>query len=78
MHGGRALLLDLADDPKLRAAAEGYGYRVDVRTAVCPGHPQLSGLLVRPDGFTAWAADHHHQPGVAHKPEEPIVNLTRP
>ncbi|MFF1262734.1 FAD-dependent monooxygenase [Streptomyces sp. NPDC058321] len=76
LHGGRALLLDLADDSKLRAAAEGYGDRVDVRTAVCPGHPQLSGLLVRPDGFTAWAADHHHQPGVAHKPEEPVLKDT--
>ncbi|MEV7401656.1 FAD-dependent oxidoreductase [Streptomyces sp. NPDC091267] len=57
LHGGRALLLDLADDPKLRAEAEGYGGRVDVRAAACPGRPELAGLLVRPDGFTAWAAD---------------------
>ncbi|MDQ0962289.1 hypothetical protein QFZ66_006167 [Streptomyces sp. B4I13] len=32
LHGGRALLLDLTDDPKLRARAEGHGDRVDVRT----------------------------------------------
>ncbi|MFD0022222.1 FAD-dependent monooxygenase [Streptomyces sp. NPDC058382] len=57
LHGGRALLLDLADDPDLRAAAGGHGDRVDVRTAVCPDRPELSGLLVRPDGYTAWAAD---------------------
>ncbi|MFF1919541.1 FAD-dependent monooxygenase [Streptomyces sp. NPDC058221] len=57
LHGGRAVLLDLADDPELRALAEGYGDRVDVRTVVCAGVPELSGLLVRPDGVTAWAAD---------------------
>ncbi|MEU8624967.1 FAD-dependent monooxygenase [Streptomyces sp. NPDC048669] len=63
LHGGRALLLDLADDPELRALAEGYGDRVDVRTTACPGRPELSGLLVRPDGFTAWAADHRRADG---------------
>lgn len=57
LHHGRALLLDLADDPKLRARAEGYGDRLDVVTAACPGRPELTGLLVRPDGFVAWAAD---------------------
>ncbi|MEU9155697.1 FAD-dependent monooxygenase [Streptomyces sp. NPDC048417] len=57
LHGGRAVLFDLADDPKLRARAEGYGDRVDVVGAVCPGRPELTGLLVRPDGFVAWAAD---------------------
>ncbi|WP_406460296.1 FAD-dependent monooxygenase [Streptomyces sp. NBC_01622] len=57
LHNGRALLLDLADDPKLRARADGYEGVVDVLTASCPGRPELAGLLVRPDGFTAWAAD---------------------
>lgn len=61
LHGGRALLLDLADDPKLRARAEGYGDRVDVVTVACPGRPELTGLLVRPDGFVAWAADENNQ-----------------
>ncbi|MGW2047009.1 FAD-dependent monooxygenase [Streptomyces sp. NPDC001858] len=56
LHGGRALLLDLAGDPKLRARAEGYGDRVDVRTTVAPGRPELAALLVRPDGYVAWAA----------------------
>ncbi|GGM86007.1 FAD-dependent oxidoreductase [Streptomyces fuscichromogenes] len=56
LHDGRAVLLDLADDPKLRARAEGYGDRVDIVTAACPGRPELTGLLVRPDGFVAWAA----------------------
>ncbi|WP_406168275.1 FAD-dependent monooxygenase [Streptomyces sp. NBC_00996] len=57
LHGGRALLLDLCDDPKLRARTEGYGDRLDVVTSACPGRPALAGLLVRPDGITAWAAD---------------------
>ncbi|MEV6761341.1 FAD-dependent monooxygenase [Streptomyces sp. NPDC051105] len=57
LHGGRAVLFDLADDPKLRARAAGYGDRVDVVGAACPGRPELTGLLVRPDGFVAWAAD---------------------
>ncbi|MFJ3770957.1 FAD-dependent monooxygenase [Streptomyces sp. NPDC090075] len=57
LHAGRAVLLDLADDPKLRARAEGYGDRVDVLTAACPARPELTALLVRPDGFVAWAAN---------------------
>ena len=57
LHTGRALLLDLADDPELRARAAGYEGLVDVLTTACPQHPELAGLLVRPDGFTAWASD---------------------
>ncbi|MER5478766.1 FAD-dependent monooxygenase [Streptomyces sp. NPDC002734] len=57
LHGGRALLLDLADDPELRALAAGYAGRVDTLTAGCPSRPNLAAVLVRPDGFTAWAAD---------------------
>ncbi|MFK0279582.1 FAD-dependent monooxygenase [Streptomyces sp. NPDC090499] len=63
LHGGRALLLDLADDPKLRARAEGYADRVDVLTVACPGRPELTALLVRPDGFVAWAADQDDEGG---------------
>ncbi|WP_328314915.1 FAD-dependent monooxygenase [Streptomyces sp. NBC_00442] len=57
LHGGRALLLDLADDPKLRALAVGYAGHVDTLTVGCPSRPKLVALLVRPDGFTAWAAE---------------------
>ncbi|MFE7413486.1 aromatic-ring hydroxylase C-terminal domain-containing protein [Streptomyces laurentii] len=31
--------------------------RVDTLTAHCPSRPGLGAVLVRPDGFTAWAAD---------------------
>ncbi|MFJ9797699.1 FAD-dependent oxidoreductase [Streptomyces sp. NPDC101145] len=57
LHGGRALLLDLTDDPELRDLAAGYAGRVDTLTAGCPSRPKLAAVLVRPDGFTAWAAD---------------------
>jgi hypothetical protein len=57
LHGGRALLLDLTDDPELRALAACYAGRVDTLTAGCPYRPDLAAALVRPDGFTAWAAD---------------------
>jgi len=51
----RPVLFDLADSAKLRAAADGWADRVDVRTL--PGRTELTGLLVRPDGYVAWAAD---------------------
>ncbi|MCL3998690.1 FAD-dependent monooxygenase [Streptomyces lavenduligriseus] len=57
LHTGRALLLDPAGDAGLRARAGGYGDRLDVVTAACPGRPGLRGLFVRPDGFVAWASD---------------------
>ncbi|MFI8390642.1 hypothetical protein [Streptomyces sp. NPDC085540] len=56
LHDGRALLVDLTDDAGLRAHAEGYGERVRVVTAACPGGPEPAGQLVRPDGIVAWAA----------------------
>ncbi|MFI2199727.1 FAD-dependent monooxygenase [Streptomyces sp. NPDC020192] len=57
LHSGRALLLDLADDPALRDRAEGYADRLEIRTLACPDRPGLHALFVRPDGFVAWAAD---------------------
>jgi hypothetical protein len=54
---GQGLLLDLADDPGLRAAAAGWAGRVQVVTSACPERPALAALLVRPDGYVAWAAD---------------------
>ncbi|MHC3474072.1 FAD-dependent oxidoreductase [Streptomyces sp. 7R007] len=57
LHSGHGVLLDLADDPELRAHAEGYDGRVDVVTTTCPDRPDLAALLLRPDGYVAWAAD---------------------
>ncbi|WP_307123027.1 FAD-dependent monooxygenase [Streptomyces sp. B1I3] len=57
LQGGRAILLDLTGDPELQALASGYADCVDTVTTGCPSHPDLAAVLVRPDGFTAWAAD---------------------
>jgi hypothetical protein len=60
MHGARPVLLDLTADRRLRAAAAGWTGRVQL-TAARSDQP-LEGLLVRPDGYVAWAAapgDHH-------------------
>ncbi|MGQ4400212.1 FAD-dependent monooxygenase [Streptomyces hayashii] len=62
LHEGRALLLDLADDPELPARAKGHGDRVDVHTLTACDHAGLTALLVRPDGHVAWAADTEHVP----------------
>lgn len=55
LHDGRALLLDLTDDPELRARADGHRDRLRIVTSHCPEQPELAALLVRPDGFVAWA-----------------------
>ncbi|HEY3506150.1 MAG TPA: FAD-dependent monooxygenase [Actinocatenispora sp.] len=55
LHDGRALLLDLADDADLRPAADGYADRLTVHTATADD-ADLRALLVRPDGYVAWAA----------------------
>jgi 2-polyprenyl-6-methoxyphenol hydroxylase-like FAD-dependent oxidoreductase len=56
LHDGRGLLLDLAGDPALRDQAAGWDGRIQVLTARSPDHPELRALLVRPDGYVAWAA----------------------
>ena len=53
---GRGLLLDATGTTELREATAG---RQDVRwiQGVCPDHPRLAALLVRPDGYVVWARD---------------------
>ena len=58
-HEGRALLVDLAGDDRLAALAKPYVYagRLElVRGSSSSDAAGLSGLLVRPDGFVAWAS----------------------
>ncbi|MER6788116.1 FAD-dependent monooxygenase [Streptomyces sp. NPDC000658] len=60
LHAGRGLLLDLADDARVREAAAAWAGRVDVVTATpsaSDGGAVLAGagaVLVRPDGHVAW------------------------
>ena len=56
LREGRAVFLDLADDPDLCALVAQWGGRVDVATATID-EPSVAGLLIRPDGLIAWAAD---------------------
>ncbi|MFI6698927.1 hypothetical protein ACIBJC_08070 [Streptomyces sp. NPDC050509] len=51
----RPVLFDLTDSAELRAVADGWAHRVDVRTL--PGPTGLTALLVCPDGYVAWATD---------------------
>jgi bifunctional hydroxylase/dehydrase len=61
LHGGRGVLLDIADDANLRRAAAGWSDRVDVLGArfagLTDGDPLATtqAVLVRPDGYVAWA-----------------------
>jgi 2-polyprenyl-6-methoxyphenol hydroxylase-like FAD-dependent oxidoreductase len=59
MHGARPALLDLTADGRLRAAAAGWTDRVQL-TAARSDQP-LDGILVRPDGYVAWAAAAGHR-----------------
>jgi hypothetical protein len=54
-HEGRALLVDLAGDDRLAALAKPYAGRLELVRGSSDGGG-LSGLLVRPDGFVAWAS----------------------
>ncbi|NKI42658.1 FAD-dependent monooxygenase [Streptomyces physcomitrii] len=54
---GRGVLLDLSGSAEARKAAEGHAGRVEVVTAESHGiGAELDALLVRPDGYVAWAA----------------------
>ena len=62
LHGGRGLLLDLADDAPMREVASAWSDRVDVVTAK-PGQLDADdplvgtfSVLLRPDGHVAWGA----------------------
>jgi 2-polyprenyl-6-methoxyphenol hydroxylase-like FAD-dependent oxidoreductase len=55
LRDGHALLLDLLDSRSLRGCAAGWTDRLTVVTAGSPHADDLSALLVRPDGYVAWA-----------------------
>jgi bifunctional hydroxylase/dehydrase len=59
LHPAQGVVLDLADDPKVRAVAAGWKDRVVLSTAR-PVDPDAfggaTGLLTRPDGYVVWAA----------------------
>ncbi|MFD9889028.1 FAD-dependent monooxygenase [Amycolatopsis sp. NPDC059027] len=59
VRDGKALLL--SDDDEILATARGFDDRVRVTGA----HPDVAGLLVRPDGYVAWATSEAGTDGLA-------------
>jgi 2-polyprenyl-6-methoxyphenol hydroxylase-like FAD-dependent oxidoreductase len=57
LHDARGVLLDLAGDRVVPAVGAPWADRVDVVTAECDAARPASALLVRPDGYVAWASD---------------------
>jgi 2-polyprenyl-6-methoxyphenol hydroxylase-like FAD-dependent oxidoreductase len=57
LQDGKALLLDLAENAGLREAASGWAGRVTVLTTKCVSDANLTGVLIRPDGYIAWASE---------------------
>ncbi|WP_268768023.1 FAD-dependent monooxygenase [Mycolicibacter heraklionensis] len=55
LHRGRAVLLDLSDGTAA-AAARPWADRVDATTAAM-SEPPAAAMLIRPDGYVAWATD---------------------
>ncbi len=53
LSAGRPVLVDHTADHRLLAVAEGWRDRVDIVTAAAGEKP--AGILVRPDGYVAWA-----------------------
>ncbi|MET8278905.1 FAD-dependent monooxygenase [Micromonospora sp. NPDC005174] len=66
LHGGRGVLLDTEDNAALRRRAAGWRDRVDIVTATPAGQADIrrlagsTAVLVRPDGYVAWAAPGSH------------------
>ncbi|MFJ3883274.1 FAD-dependent monooxygenase [Streptomyces sp. NPDC090077] len=71
LRPARGVLLDLTDNPRLRQRAAAWAERVDTVTARprgaasrADGLHDTTALLIRPDGYVAWAAPgtHHDLP----------------
>lgn len=57
LRGGRGLLLDFDADAPLRAVAKRWHTRINTVSSSAENRFGLSAVLVRPDGFVAWAVD---------------------
>ncbi|MFG1619720.1 FAD-dependent monooxygenase [Nonomuraea wenchangensis] len=64
MHAARPVLLDLADRPELRRTARDHEHLIDIHTAKTHDRP-ADALLIRPDGYVAWAAGLDESPDSA-------------
>lgn len=60
LRNGQGLLLDFDASPSLQALASRWNGRISYVAENARERLSLSALLVRPDGFVAWAADAEH------------------
>ncbi|MFJ5230599.1 FAD-dependent monooxygenase [Kitasatospora sp. NPDC088391] len=65
LHAARPLLLDLTGGTELRDVAAPWADRVDVVTAEAADERAALTLLVRPDGYVAWASEDGSPAGLA-------------
>lgn len=65
LRAARPVLLDLAGRSDLVAAAGAWSDRVDIVTASASDAP-TDALLLRPDGYVAWAGDREDSDGLRH------------
>jgi 2-polyprenyl-6-methoxyphenol hydroxylase-like FAD-dependent oxidoreductase len=63
LHDARPVLIDASGGP-FAAIAAGWADRVDLVTASIMDSP-IAGILLRPDGYVAWATDSAEGPGLA-------------
>ena len=59
LHDGTGILLDFAPKEELRKLGQRWNGRVKYVAAQPKDSKDLTALLIRPDGFVAWAADAH-------------------
>jgi 2-polyprenyl-6-methoxyphenol hydroxylase-like FAD-dependent oxidoreductase len=57
MHDGRGILLDFDNNAALKALAAKYGNRMKYVSGPAKEQLGLSALLIRPDGYIAWACE---------------------
>jgi 2-polyprenyl-6-methoxyphenol hydroxylase-like FAD-dependent oxidoreductase len=62
LHDGTGLLLDLSGKAEIASVSQGWAGRVKYVAATAKEAKGLGALLVRPDGFVAWAADENAEP----------------
>lgn len=62
MHDGQGILLDFDTNTSLKTFAAEYGERIKYVSGRAKEQLGLSAVLIRPDGFVAWASEQHPDP----------------
>ena len=81
LDDGRCLLIDFGHQGIAATAAErGWGDRVRAVSAIGPleGYVSISTLLIRPDGYLAWADDSYEPPARISRAEEALTRWCGP